>query len=442
MTQRPHRPADWLSVEDAIARVLMAVQPLPAERVRLDEAAGRTLAERIVPALDLPPWDNSAMDGFATRAEDVRGATAAAPVRLRIVEHVPAGGFPSRAVGPGEAIRIMTGAPMPAGADGVVRIEHTRTAGEVGFVLVLEDGDAGRNVRPRGEDVRAGEVLFEPGRRLRAAEIGALAAIGVSDVAVHVRPRIALLATGDELADLDAFDEVRAGRRIANSNTWSLGAAVREVGGEPVPLGIARDDASSLRIHIERGLDADALITTAGASVGDHDLVKDALDELGFQLDFWRVRMRPGSPFSFGRLPRPGLADLPVFGLPGNPVSALVTFLVLVRPALRKMAGRSDVHARTVRVRAAHDITSKRGLTHFLRVTLETDPRGGLQLARLTGPQGSGLLSSMAAADALLVVPFEVDVVPAGTLACALPLDPPDVGVTAIAFPPAAPSTT
>jgi molybdopterin molybdotransferase len=421
---------DWLGIREALDRILAAVAPLPSERVPILEAAGRVLAESVVSPIDQPPWDNSAMDGFAVRSADVRGASRESPARLRVVDEIPAGAFPRRPLGPGEAARIMTGAPIPEGADSVIRLEHTdawtgsreeRGRGSPGeTVEVFDDSDVDRNVRRRGEDLRRGETVLEPGRVLRPGEIGLLATVGRAEVAVHRRPRVAILANGDELVDLDRFDEVRAGRRIVNSNSYGLAAAVRAAGAEPLLLGIAADDAASLRAHLERAREADLLITTAGASVGDHDLVKEVLESLGFALDFWRVRMRPGSPFSFGRL-----GDLPVFGLAGNPVSALVTFEVLVRPAIRKMLGRREIHAPTVRAVAAERIPGAGRLTHFPRARLEPDGRGGW-LARLTGPQGSGILTSVAAADALLVVPEGIAAIEPGEPVVALPLPPPD----------------
>lgn len=411
------READWLTVEEAAACILECVLPLDAERVTLPEAIGRVLVPAIVSPIDHPPWDNSAMDGFAARTADVRGATRDEPVTLHVIESVPAGGFPSRPIAEGQAVEIMTGAPIPDGADCVVRVEHTRRDGD--RVVVFDDMDAGRNVRPKGEDVRAGAVVLEAGRVLRPAEVALLATVGRATVEVHRRPRVAILSTGDELADLDDFDEVLAGRKIANSNSYGLAAALRTVGAEPRVLGIARDDRASLHDHLERALAADALITTAGASVGEHDVVKDALEDIGMTLVFWRVKMRPGSPFSFGLVPRPGGEPLRVFALPGNPVSALVTFDVLVRPAIRRMAGHRSPYTRTLRVRAAEDIASKPGLVHYLRVKVSPDGAGGW-LARLTGPQGSGLITSMAEADALLIVPLDCAGVAAGDSADAV----------------------
>ncbi len=422
------RPADWLLAGEALERILATLAPLPPERVPLADALGRVLAETVVSPIDQPPWTNSGMDGFACRAQDVSGASTASPRPLRVVEDVPAGAFPSRPIGPGEAVRLMTGAPVPEGADSVVRLEDTEPRG-AGVVAVLKDRDAGRNLRERGEDLRVGEAVLEPGRMLRPAEIGVLASVGRSEVAVTRRARVAILSNGDELVDLDEFDQVLAGRRIVTSNTYSLAAAVRAAGGEPVVLGIARDNRASLREHLARAAGADALVTTAGASVGDHDLMKEVLEELGYRIDFWRVKVQPGSPFSFGRLGGGGGAagdvgaarGLPVFGLPGNPVSALVTFELFVRPALRRLHGRPEVYPATVRVRTAERIESRGGLLRFLRATLASDGAGGW-LARLTGPQGSGILTSVARADALLVVPIDLAVVEPGTELLALPL--------------------
>jgi molybdopterin molybdotransferase len=417
------REPDWLSISDALSRIVGAVAPVGGEEVGILDALGRTLAESVVSPIDQPPWSNSAMDGFAARADDVSGANATSPRRLAVIESIPAGGFPSRPVGPGQATRIMTGAPVPDGADCVIRVEHTRSAGD-SAVEIVDDSDAGRNVRMKGEDITRNSEVLANGTLLRAGEIGVLATVGRKVVNVARRPRIGLLATGDELTDLDGYDDVLAGRRIVNSNSYALHASAVAVGAEPVILGIAHDDPASLREHLTPALDLDALVTTAGASVGDHDVVKDTLEEVGMRTAFWRVRIRPGSPFSFGVIPREGRPPLPVFGLPGNPVSAVVTFEILVKPAVRRMLGRRRLYPRTLRVRAAHRIRSSPGLVRFLRVTLE--PGDDAWLARLTGEQGSGILTSVARADALLVVPIDVEMIDEGEWATAVPLASPD----------------
>jgi molybdopterin molybdotransferase len=424
------RDADWLDVEDALRIMLGQVEPLGIEEVALDTAFARTLAADVVSPIDQPPYDNSAMDGFAVVSEDVHGASADAPVLLDVVEDIPAGVRPKLSVHSGQASRIMTGAPMPAGADGVIRIEHTRHAhdarGSVHVanrirIVVLRDDDAGRNVRFRGEDIRAGDTVLEAGRHLRAGEIGVLAMVGCTAPVVYRRPRVALLATGDELVEPDRISDVIAATHIVNSNTPALAAALHATDCEPVRLGIARDDLHDLRARLEGAHDADALITTAGASVGDHDLVKTALEAMGCETLFWRVRIRPGSPFSFGMLRSPGGRSIPVFGLPGNPVSALVTFEILVRPVLRRMLGRSRIYPPVERAIAGEDIRSPAGLMRFLRVRM-TASADGIRRAHLTGPQGSGILTSVAAADALLIVPIDVERVPDGSPVRVVPL--------------------
>lgn len=395
------REPDWISLEQALEHILGGVAPTEAETVALNDAFGRVLAEDAQSPLDLPPWDNSAMDGFAVRAADIAGASRDNPRRLRVTESVHAGGFATGPVGMGEAIKIMTGAPVPEGADTVVRVEHTREL-EGAIIEVFAATDAHRNVRPRGEDVRAGTSAVSAGTILRAGEIGLLASIGAARVRVHRRPVVAILSTGDELVEVDEFDEVMAGRRIVNSNSYAIAASVRAVGAEPLMLGIARDDEADLRAHLQRGLSADVLVTSAGASVGEHDLVKDVLEELGARTAFWRVRIRPGSPFSFAQL-----NGMPVFGLPGNPVSAVVTFEILVKPALRRMLGRRALYSAVITARLGERIASKTGLTQFMRVRVTEE--SGTRIARLTGPQGSGMLSSLAQADGLLVLPEDVD---------------------------------
>jgi molybdopterin molybdotransferase len=395
-----------LGVAEACAGILAEVKPLDTERVPIREAVGRVLADDVRSPVTLPPWDNASMDGYAVRSDDVRGATADAPVSLRVVDTIAAGASSTRVVAAGEAMRIMTGAPVPRGADSVVRVEDT-DAGE-STVRITSDRDALRNVRPRGEDVTNGQVAL-PGRaRLRAGHIGLLASIGCRDVEVFQRPRVAILASGDELVDLDRFDEVRAGdsAKIVSSNSYALEAAVREAGGIPVSLGIVRDDPAALRETLS-SCDCDLLLTTGGVSVGAFDYTRQVLEELGVAMRFWRLRIRPGAPLGFGML-----RGTPWLGLPGNPVSTLVTFELFARPAIRVMQGHALPFRRTVRVRMAEAVTLAAPLTHFFRARIEE--HDGMLVARLTGPQGSGLLSSMARADALLVVPAERQRVEAG----------------------------
>jgi molybdopterin molybdotransferase len=314
----------------------------------------------------------------------------------------------------------------------VIRVEHTRRRG-ADHIEVVNDYDAGRNIRPRGEDVRAGATVLAAGRVLRPAEVGVLAMVGRTHPRVTCRPRVAVLATGNELVTPDRIDAVIAGTHIINSNTPAIAAALRETGCVSMPLGIARDDLDDLRARLHDALDGDALITTAGASVGEHDLVKDALEEVGCRVLFWRVKIRPGSPFSFGLIPRSGRPALPVFGLPGNPVSALVTYEVLVRPILRRMLRRTECYPEVIEAVAGEAMRSPPGLVRFLRVRLDPSP-GGPPRAYLTGAQGSGILTSVAAADGLLVVPLDVESIQAGESVRVVPLRSSDHAQSTLAF--------
>lgn len=385
-----------LAAAEAANRILAEVRRQPPLRIPLDDALGSVLAEDVVSPLDIPAWTNSAMDGYAARGEDVRGATDSRPVRLRVVEHLPAGRFPTRAIGPGECARIFTGAPLPEGADSIIRQEDTDQGGDT--VTIVKDRDVGVNLRRAGEDIRKGSTVLSAGTELGPAQLGVLASLAVSHPLVYRRPRVAILGSGDEIVDVDRPEEILSGRKIASSNTHTLVALVRQAGGEPVNLGIAGDRPESLREHLRRALDCDLLVTTAGISVGEHDFVRSVLEELGAELMFWKLRMRPGAPVGFGLL-----GQVPWIGLPGNPVSTMVTFELFVRPAIRKMMGHSRPFRRSVPVRAAEAIHLKPRLQHFLR-GIVTDGSGGPE-ARLTGPQGSGILTSMVLANALLVIP-------------------------------------
>ncbi len=402
--KRTEQQADWLSLAEAREAVLKGVDALGTERRGLLAALGYVLAEDLVSPIDLPRWDNSAMDGFAVRAEDVRGASASSPVTLAVLEDVPAGAFPTQRLTAGSATRVMTGAPVPEGADGVIRVEHTDggidLGGENARVEIRSDADAGRNVRPRGQEMRVGARVLAAGRVLGAAELGLAASIGKGELTVVRRPVVAILTSGDELVDVDRFDEVLAGRKIISSNSYTLAAQVMAAGGEPRLLGISPDDPDRLREQLHRARGCDVLVTSAGVSVGEHDLVRRVLSELGLRTAFWRVRIRPGSPVAFGWVD--SLGRIPWFGLPGNPVSSMVTFELFVRPALLRMAGHRAVFAPIVRVRIAEEVAPSPGLEVLLRATLSgAEP----PVATLTGPQGSGLLSSMSAADALVLVP-------------------------------------
>jgi len=378
-----------LTVEEALEAILSRVGPLGAERVDVLASLGRTLAEAIVSRRVIPPWANSSMDGYAVRAADTgKGAT------LSVVGRVEAGALPARAVGRGEAMRIFTGAPLPSGTDAVVPQEDVDAAD--GHVTLRGAVEAAAYVRAAGEDVRAGDRVLEPGTLLTAAEIGLLATLGHGQVAVYRRPRVAILSTGNELADLGT--EPGPGQ-IPNTNTYSLMAQVLEAGGDPVSLGVAPDRLEAIEERVRRARDADVILSSAGVSVGELDLVREALTRAGAELHLWKVSMRPGKPITFG-----SLAGRPFFGLPGNPVSAMVTFELFVRPALLKMSGRRRLSRARVRARSLSPIANPGVRRGYLRVRLESDGEGTLGV-RLTGEQGSAILRSMVAADGLAVVP-------------------------------------
>jgi molybdopterin molybdotransferase len=392
-----------IPVEDARERILSRVPPLGPERIDLPQALDRVLAEEIVASLDIPPWPNSSMDGYAVRAVDTRTASQTAPARLALAGRVAAGAMAERPIGPGEAFRIFTGAPMPEGADGVIPQEEIQVDGVE--VLVQRAVEAGEFVRPRGEDVRAGETVLRPGRTLGPAELGLLATLGRPHVSVVKRPRVGILSTGDEIVDLGG---VLGPGQIPNSNTYSLMAQVTEAGAIAVNLGVARDELSEIEKRLRWGLGCDVLISSAGVSVGEHDFVKAALERLGAEQHLWLVDMRPGKPIAFATIPAGPKAAVPVFALPGNPVSAMVTFELFVRPALRRMAGHSRLDRPVITARAEAPIANPGRRRGYLRVTL-AEAQGGYR-ARLTGDQGSGILRSMVAADGLAVVPGDTTI--------------------------------
>jgi molybdopterin molybdotransferase len=376
-----------LTVEDALSAILDRVQPLGSERVEILSALGRVLADPIVSRREIPPWPNSSMDGYAVRSADTgRG------VALRVIGRIEAGSLPARSVGTGETMRIFTGAPLPDGADAVIPQEDVDAVN--GRIDLKGSVDPGAYVRLAGEDVRVGDRVLEPGIVLTAAEIGLLATLGHSQVRVYRRPRVAILSTGNELADLGS--EPGPGQ-IPNTNTYSLTAQVLEAGGEPVSLGVAPDRLEAIAERVAGARDADLLVSSAGVSVGDLDLVRKALMEAGAELHLWQVSMRPGKPITFG-----SLAGHPVFGLPGNPVSAMVTFELFVRPALLKMSGRRRLMRPRIRARVLDAIANPGSRRGYLRVRLERDGDG--LGARLTGEQGSAILRSMVIADGLAVV--------------------------------------
>lgn len=386
-----------LSVAEASEQVLQDIRRLPPERVPLLEALGRVLVNPVRAPLSLPPWDNSAMDGYAVLAVDIADASADHPVTLVVQETIPAGGFPSRAVVPGVASRIMTGAPLPQGADSVVRVEDTD--GGTTRVRIRSARDALKNIRLRGEDMQEGDEVLPAQAPLGPAQIGVLASVGHAAVDVFRRPRVAILSSGDELVDLDRFHQALSGRKIVSSNSYTLHALVRAAGGEPVNAGIVADSPAAMRQGLERCAGCDLIITSAGVSVGEFDYTREVLKKMGAEMRFWKVRMRPGAPIGFGLL-----SGVPWIGLPGNPVSAMVTFELFVRPAILKMFGAERLFRRPVPVRLEETVRIGARLTHFLRAIVTTHSDGELT-ARLTGPQGSGILTSMSLANALLIVP-------------------------------------
>lgn len=408
----PDRPWDDINllvpVDEALARVLAAVRPLPPVERPLLEALGTVAAATVHAAENVPPFTNSAMDGFAVRAEDMKGASGDAPVTLTVVGAIAAGEAARGQIGPGEAIRIMTGAPMPLGADAVARFEDTHAGdGESQIVRVYRAVRVNENVRFAGEDLRAGEPAVPAGTALSASWIGLLASLGRTTVAVHRQPRVAILSTGNELVTRD--DELGAGR-IRDSNSTTLSALVIEAGGLPLALGTVRDEMDDLRFALRRAIhefEPDLIITSGGVSVGDYDMVKDALQAEG-EIAIWQVRMKPGKPLAFG-----AVAGVPLLGLPGNPVAAAVSFLQFARPAIRHMLGHGDVMLPTICAKTSKTIINRGQRRHYIRVRLERDD-DGCSTATEVGEQGAGILSSLALADGLMVVPEEQTHVPAG----------------------------
>ncbi len=406
MTRFETRPPDWLALEEALRRVLARAKPLEAEMVPLAGSLGRALAQGVVAKATLPPWDNSAMDGYAVRHEDLSESSPSSPTLLRVVGEIRAGDSAGRALAKGEAIRIMTGAPVPPGADAIVRVEDTDAEAESGRVRVYSSPGLGRDIRPSGQDMLEGQEVLPTGATIGSGQVGLLAATGSDQVLVHRRPRVAILSNGDEIASAGEFHRVSAGEAIPETNSPTLAAAVRAAGGLPLPLGIARDNEESIlgKVAQARAEEADVLITSGGASMGEYDLFKRVLEDQGFELDFWRVKMRPGTPFSFGSLPpEEGAAPMPVFGLPGNPASSFVTFQIFCRPYLLRLAGHHRIYRQVLMARAGETLRSPGNLTHFFRVTLKGDP--AFPVATPTGSQTSGLVQSQGLAQGLALLP-------------------------------------
>ncbi len=407
-----HVGEDMLSVEEAYRQIMACFSPLDVEERPILDCLGQTLAVEVRSPLSLPPLANSGMDGYAVRREDIAGASEQAPVNLRVVGLVAAGQVPDRPVEPGTAIRIMTGAPVPEGADTVVPFEETdeisrRNSGRsLSDIDIQADLPQGCNVRPAGEDVRAGELVLEAGTVIRPSEMGVLASLGLERARVIRRPLVSVLSTGDELTSLG---EQLAGGKIYDSNTFSVAASVLAAGGIPKILGIARDNLEDMHRKLEEVADSDLLVTSAGVSKGDYDVVKDVLTERG-DINFWSVRMRPAKPLAFGMLRGDSIRGtgrpVPLMGLPGNPVSAMVAFEMFARPAIRTMLGRQRLARPTVEGVLTGPIYNTDGRRVYARV--EVEKRDGVYYANPTGPQGSNILTSMSRANALAICPEDL----------------------------------
>ncbi len=419
-----------ISVEEALEKILSYVNILEPEDKPLLESLGQVLAEDIYSTIDVPPLDNAAMDGYAVQAEDTLGASESAPRKLRIIGEVAAGYISEREVERGTAIRIMTGAPLPEGADAVVQFEHTdeeiqrassKTKGTLTEIGILEEARPGLNIRRAGEDIAKDALILQKGTVLRPSEIGVLASLGRATVRVIRRPVVAVLATGDELVDI--HQSLPPGK-IYNSNTFSLAAQVQRYGGIPKILGTAGDRMGVLVEKIREGLDSDMLITSGGVSMGDYDVVKDALAAEG-EIAFWTVRMKPGKPLAFGTLTRkaPGQAEkrVPHLGFPGNPVSSMVTFEMFARPAILKMLGKVNLTKPAIEAIIENYIVNTDGRRIYARAFVRK--RDGRYYASLTGPQGSGILTSMAQANGLVIVPEDVESVKEGDVVQVFMLD-------------------
>jgi molybdopterin molybdotransferase len=399
-----------LSVSDAQDRILSHFQPVTTETLPLVECANRVLAQDMAATTDLPPFDNSSMDGFAIRVEDVADVSGASPRSLKVIADIPAGHSPTIFLTAGEAARIMTGAQVPDGADAVVPVEDTdfnnRDAGSAApeSVLINKSVNHGENIRPRGMDIHTGEVVLRKGRKLKPQDLGLLAMLGYANISVYRKARVALFSSGNELLEVGAALEPG---KIRDSNSYTLVALMEEAGAEVIRLSVAKDDRDSVKALLDKAVNqkVDLILSSAGVSVGAFDFVKEVIEANG-KLDFWRVNMRPGKPLAFGEY-----KNIPFIGLPGNPVSAFVGFEVFVRGVIGKLNGIFNGGRRKVRVRCAEQIDSD-GRESYLRA--HVDEEDGALVAHLTGHQGSGNLHSLVQANALLIIPAGVKCVPAG----------------------------
>ena len=404
-----------ISVEEALTEILNSIQILDSQEKTLLDCLGQVLAEDVYSPLDIPPHDNSAMDGYAVQAGSIKGASHKNPKILRVIGEIAAGSVSDLKVGPGTAIRIMTGAFVPDGADVVVPFEDTdevdrkKVAVSKAEIGVRVSPAEGCNIRRRGEDISKGELVLKKGKLLRPADIGVLASLGKSVVSVIRRPLVGILATGNEVAEIN---RPLSPGKIYNSNSYSLAAQVLKYGGIPKVLGVAPDDVEQLTAAIREGLGCDLLVTSGGVSLGDYDVVKKVLAAEG-NVSFWTVRMKPGKPLAFGMFKRSDGKEIPHLGLPGNPVSSMITFEVFARPAIFKLMGRNHLSKSSITAIMEDAVENKDGRRIFTRVVVAR--RNGKYLAHITGPQGSGILSSMSKANGLAIIPEDTGELEPGT---------------------------
>ncbi len=391
-----------IQVDEARDIILSKIEPKGLEKVFIEEALGRVLAEDIIAGLNNPPMDNSAMDGYAVIAADIQSATPDNPVKLEVVDDVPAGSVAGVTLKNNQAIRIMTGAPIPPGSDAVLMQEDTDKNG--GGILAKDKAEVGENIRLAGEDVKEGEVVIQKGVAITPAHIGMMAVVGRSSIYVGQRPTVAILSTGDEIVELDGNP---TGPCIYNSNGYMLSAQIRSAGGIPCYMGVARDDEKDLMEKFDWALKCDIVVSSGGVSVGDYDLVKSTLDKLGNDMMFWKVAMKPGKPLAFGKI-----GEVPIFGLPGNPVSSFVSFEQFARPAIKKMMGARDIMLRTVQATLTRTVHKKTGRLHFMSAVISWD--GNETTVAPAEEQGSGVLKSAVNANGLLVFPLEKDELKSG----------------------------